>query len=76
MFRYWFDWNLIWQFWVHTKRIDRFPLWFEWLFVTLAASQATNVLRNFGPKRDFRHALIDCQPQLRAKLFFDDTKDF
>lgn len=28
--------NLIYQFWVHTKRIDRFPIWFEFIFNTPA----------------------------------------
>lgn len=28
--------NLIYQFWIHTKRIDRFPSWFEFIFNTPA----------------------------------------
>lgn len=26
--------NLIYQFWIHTKQIDKMPRWFEWLFNT------------------------------------------
>ena len=28
------SWNLIYQFWIHTERIDKMPRWFEAVFNT------------------------------------------
>jgi sterol desaturase/sphingolipid hydroxylase (fatty acid hydroxylase superfamily) len=46
--------NLLYQFWIHTERIDRMPRWFEALFNTPShhrvhhASQGSYLDRNFG----------------------------
>lgn len=46
--------NLVYQFWIHTERIDRLPRWFEALFNTPShhrvhhASQGSYLDRNFG----------------------------
>lgn len=46
--------NLVYQFWIHTERIDRLPRWFEAVFNTPShhrvhhASQGSYLDRNFG----------------------------
>jgi sterol desaturase/sphingolipid hydroxylase (fatty acid hydroxylase superfamily) len=46
--------NLVYQFWIHTERIDRLPAWFEAVFNTPShhrvhhASQGSYLDRNFG----------------------------
>jgi sterol desaturase/sphingolipid hydroxylase (fatty acid hydroxylase superfamily) len=46
--------NLVYQFWIHTERIDKMPRWFEFLFNTPShhrvhhASQGGYLDRNFG----------------------------
>ncbi|MCN9244565.1 sterol desaturase family protein [Streptomyces sp. RY43-2] len=46
--------NLVYQFWIHTERIDRMPRWFEFVFNTPShhrvhhASQGGYLDRNFG----------------------------
>jgi sterol desaturase/sphingolipid hydroxylase (fatty acid hydroxylase superfamily) len=46
--------NLVYQFWIHTERIDRMPRWFEFLFNTPShhrvhhASQGGYLDRNYG----------------------------
>lgn len=46
--------NLVYQFWIHTERIDRMPRWFEAVFNTPShhrvhhASQGSYLDRNFG----------------------------
>lgn len=46
--------NLVYQFWIHTERIDRLPTWFEYVFNTPShhrvhhASQGSYLDRNYG----------------------------
>ncbi|MEV8527368.1 MULTISPECIES: sterol desaturase family protein [unclassified Streptomyces] len=46
--------NLVYQFWIHTERIDKMPRWFEFVFNTPShhrvhhASQGSYLDRNFG----------------------------
>jgi sterol desaturase/sphingolipid hydroxylase (fatty acid hydroxylase superfamily) len=46
--------NLVYQFWIHTERIDRLPRWFEFVFNTPShhrvhhASQGSYLDRNYG----------------------------
>jgi sterol desaturase/sphingolipid hydroxylase (fatty acid hydroxylase superfamily) len=46
--------NLVYQFWIHTERIDKMPRWFEFVFNTPShhrvhhASQGGYLDRNFG----------------------------
>ncbi|MFD7165276.1 sterol desaturase family protein [Streptomyces violascens] len=46
--------NLVYQFWVHTERIDKMPRWFEFIFNTPShhrvhhASQGSYLDRNYG----------------------------
>jgi len=47
-------WNLIYQFWVHTRYIKRLPAWYEWLMVTPSnhrvhhAQNSVYIDRNYG----------------------------
>eukprot|EP01102_Stenamoeba_stenopodia_P016573 TRINITY_DN5806_c0_g1_i1.p1 TRINITY_DN5806_c0_g1~~TRINITY_DN5806_c0_g1_i1.p1 ORF type:complete len:444 (+),score=106.90 TRINITY_DN5806_c0_g1_i1:35-1333(+) len=53
-FRFYFDINLLWQFWVHTKHMTKGPKWFELIFVTPShhrvhhASNPVYIDANFG----------------------------